>query len=25
VEYYGSPTVKKSVSGIGTVTNLGNP
>jgi len=24
VEYYGTPTVKKSVSGIGSVTSLGN-
>ena len=24
VEYYGSPTVKKSVSGIGSITSLGN-
>lgn len=25
VEYYGSPTVKKNVSGLGSVTHLGNP
>jgi len=25
VEYYGTPTVKKTVSGLGSVTSLGNP
>ncbi len=25
VEYYGTPTVKKSMSGLGSVTSLGNP
>ena len=25
VEYYGTPTVKKNISGLGSVTSLGNP
>ena len=25
VKYYGTPTVKKSISGLGNVTSLGNP
>ena len=25
VEYYGTPTVKKNISGLGSVASLGNP